>query len=69
MTKTGLGFRIFVIVICLIFVICYLEFLILQLSSTPKQLAPVLAKPLNFDLAPRTRFSVLNKVKSPDHSR
>ena len=30
MTKTGLEFRILVIVICLIFVICYLEFLVLQ---------------------------------------
>jgi hypothetical protein len=30
MTKTGLEFRILVIVICLIFVICDLEFLILQ---------------------------------------
>jgi hypothetical protein len=30
MTKTGLQFRILVIVICLIFVICDLEFLFLQ---------------------------------------
>ena len=30
MTKTDLEFRISVIVICLIFVICYLEFLFLQ---------------------------------------
>jgi len=28
MTETGLKFRILVIVICLIFVICYLEFLV-----------------------------------------
>jgi hypothetical protein len=34
----------------------------LQYSSTPKELAPVPAKPLNFDLALRTRFSMLNKV-------
>ena len=35
MTKTGLEFRILVIVICLIFVICDLEFLLLQYSSIP----------------------------------
>jgi hypothetical protein len=39
MTKTGLEFVILVIVICLIFVICDLEFLFLQYFSTPKQLA------------------------------
>ena len=39
MTKTGLEFRILVIVICLIFEICDLEFLFLQYFSTPKQLA------------------------------
>ena len=33
MTKTGLEFRILVIVICLIFVICDLEFLILHYFS------------------------------------
>ena len=33
MTETGLEFRILVIVICLIFVICYLEFLVLLYSS------------------------------------
>ena len=33
MTKTGLEFRILVIVICLIFVICDLEFLTLQCFS------------------------------------
>jgi uncharacterized membrane protein len=37
MTKTGLEFRILVIVIYLIFMICDLDFLILQYSSTPKQ--------------------------------
>ena len=39
MTKTGLEFRILVIVICLIFDICDLEFLFLQCSSILKQLA------------------------------
>jgi len=39
MTKTGLEFRILVIVICLIFDICDLEFLFLQYFSTPRQLA------------------------------
>ena len=39
MTKTGLEFGILVIVICLIFVICDLEFLFRQYSSTAKQLA------------------------------
>ncbi len=39
MTKTGLEFLILVIVICLIFEICDLEFLFLQYSSTPKQLS------------------------------
>ena len=34
----------------------------LQYSSTPKGLAPVPAKPLNSDLALRTRFLVVNKV-------
>jgi hypothetical protein len=34
---------------------------ILQYSSTPKELAPAPAKPLNSDLALRTRFSMLNK--------
>ncbi|RLA88028.1 MAG: hypothetical protein DRG34_04895 [Deltaproteobacteria bacterium] len=34
MTKTGLEFGILVIVICLIFVICDLEFLFLQYSKT-----------------------------------
>jgi hypothetical protein len=34
MTKTGLGFGILVIVICLIFVICDLEFLFLQYYTT-----------------------------------
>ena len=34
MTETGLGFRILVIVICLIFVICYLEFLALHHSNS-----------------------------------
>ncbi len=38
MTKTGLEIGISVIVICLIFDICDLEFLFLQCSSTPKQL-------------------------------
>ena len=38
MTKTGLEFRILVIVICLIFVICDLEFLFLRYFSTPKPL-------------------------------
>jgi hypothetical protein len=33
--KTGLEFRILVIVICLIFAICYLEFPIIHLSITP----------------------------------
>ena len=33
MTKTGLEFGILVIVICLIFVICDLEFLFVQYSS------------------------------------
>ena len=33
MTKTGLEFRILVIVICLIFVVCDLEFLVLLYSS------------------------------------
>ena len=37
-TKTGLEFRILVIVICLIFVIYDLEFLFRQDSSTPKPL-------------------------------
>ena len=32
----------------------------LQYSNTPKQLAPVPAKPLNSDLALKTRFSMLN---------
>ncbi len=35
MTKTGLEFKILVIVICLIFDICDLEFLLLQYSSIP----------------------------------
>ena len=39
MTKTDLEFRILVIVICLIFVICDLEFLFQQYFSTPEQLA------------------------------
>ncbi len=34
---------------------------VLQYSKTPKKLAPVPAKPLNSDLASRTRFSMLNK--------
>ncbi len=38
MTKTGLEFRILVIVIYLIFVVCDLEFLIPQYSTTPKPL-------------------------------
>jgi hypothetical protein len=33
----------------------------LQYSSTPKEIALVPAKPLNADLALRTRFSMLNK--------
>jgi hypothetical protein len=37
MTKTGLEFGILVIVICLIFVICDLEFLFLQYSSVPAE--------------------------------
>ena len=37
MTKTGLEFGILVIVICLEFVICYLEFLVIL--STRKKLA------------------------------
>jgi hypothetical protein len=39
MTKTGFEFRILVIVICLIFDICDLEFLFLQYFSTAKHLA------------------------------
>ena len=39
MTKTGFEFRILVIVICLIFDICDLEFLFLQYFSIPKELA------------------------------
>ena len=46
MTKTGLEFRILVIVICLIFVICDLEFLILQHSNTPTR--PVQKKSPSF---------------------
>ena len=38
MTKTGLEFRILVIVICLIFDICDLEFLILPYPNTPRAL-------------------------------
>jgi hypothetical protein len=34
----------------------------LQYSSTPREFAPVPAKPLNYDLALRTRFSMLNKA-------
>jgi hypothetical protein len=44
MTKTGLEFRILVIVICLIFVICDLEFLFLQYFSTPRQLTTFTGK-------------------------
>jgi len=39
MTKTGLEFRILVIVICLIFEICDLEFLFLQYSKTARNLS------------------------------
>ena len=46
MTKTGLEFRILVIVICLIFVICDLEFPFLIYSSTPKKLAIFSGKPI-----------------------
>jgi hypothetical protein len=35
----------------------------LQYSSTPKELAPIPAKPSNSDLAPRTRFVMLNKKR------
>jgi hypothetical protein len=38
MTKTGLEFEISVIVICLIFVICYLEFLFFKHSKTARHL-------------------------------
>ena len=38
MTKTGLEFEISVIVICLLFVICYLEFLFLLFSKTARNL-------------------------------
>ncbi len=37
MTKTGLEFRILVIVICLIFDICDLEFIFLQCFTTPEK--------------------------------
>ena len=39
MTKTGFEFRISVIVICLLFDICDLEFIFLQYFSTAKHLA------------------------------
>ena len=38
MTKTGLEFEISVIVICLLFVICHLEFLFLLFSKTARNL-------------------------------
>ena len=53
MTKTGLGFRILVIVICLIFVICDLEFLITFYSSTLKQLAVFAGKAIELWPGPK----------------
>ena len=38
----------------------------LQYSSTPKELEPVPAKQLNFELVPRIRFSMLNKKRMND---
>ena len=61
MTKTGLVRR-RRIGYCNLFDMCDLEFGIFGHSSTPKELAPVPAKPLNSDLALRTRFSMLNQV-------
>ena len=60
--KTGLEFRILVIVICLIFVICNLEFLILQDSSTPKPLDMSTGKAIELWPSREDQVSMSNKI-------
>ena len=66
MTKTGLEFGISVIVICLIFGICDLEFQSFQYFAKARNLyrqSHLTLPPARRDLglALRTRFSILNK--------
>jgi len=69
MTKTGLEFGISVIVICLIFGICDLEFQSFQYFTKARNLyrqSHLTLTPARRDLglALRTRFSILNKKSS-----